>query len=310
MPVVVLGAGTVAAHAVTRARAAMGGAVLVVIGVGVLAPAVGDSTPPTDLAILAFLAGSAWQIGWETRSSGWSLLRARAREARAAVEHHARVRAALDEERRQVARALHDVVAHGVSLVGVLAGAARATAPRDPAGARARLAAAAQAVADTRRELARLTAMLRSEAEEEPHASPADLMALVDLARAGGQVVLLDGSPPGAVAQGVAASAYRILQEALTNARKHAAAAPVTVRLSSDRGALTIVVANPLTDQPPGAGSGHGIAGMRERARLLDGELSAGPERDGTFVVRARLPLDELAGAVHSRHRTVTRSTP
>jgi signal transduction histidine kinase len=297
-PIVVLGAASVALHAVTRAQALVGGAALVAVGVGVTALTVGDPTPATDLAIVLYLGAGAWAIGWTARSSGGAALRAQARAWREAVEHPVRRRAALEDERRRVARDLHDVVAHGVSLVAVLAGAAAATAERDPGGARERLATAAAAVAEARRELARLMMMLDVEAEREPpHPALGDLAALVDQARAGGQEVILAGVPSLPVPAGVAASAYRIVQEALTNARKHAPGAPVTVRLTGEGDELAVSVVNPIRSTataaaPDVSGGGHGIAGMRERARLLDGRLVAQPRADdGTFVVTARLPL-------------------
>ncbi|HST39204.1 MAG TPA: histidine kinase [Conexibacter sp.] len=251
----------------------------------------------TDLPIVACVAALSWLAGWYVRGSSLQALGLRLDERRLAEAAPERLRASLEAERTRVARDLHDVVAHGVSLIGLLAAGARATLPRDPARARRALDDLDDAVAGTRVELGRLLEALR--AGDEPAVGAAsldDLDALASDARRAGQPIALalDRTALSAAPAGVLASACRIVQEALTNARKHADGAPVEVRLSVERGDLLVDVRNaaPATPCASGAGARQGIAGMRERARLLDGELEAAPTGDGGFRVHARLPCD------------------
>lgn len=200
-----------------------------------------------------------------------------------------------------MARELHDVVAHSVSIVAVQAGAAEALLDVDPAAARPHLEAVRRTAHDALVELRRLVGVLR---EDEPTYTPQPglerLAELVDEARATGLAVELveEGERP-AVPLGVDLAAYRIVQEGLTNARRHAAGAAARVRVAYDPGALEVEVLNgpggPGRERDDdGAGSGHGLIGMRERARLYGGTLEAGAEPGGGFRVRARLPLEAL----------------
>jgi signal transduction histidine kinase len=219
------------------------------------------------------------------------------------------------EERARIARELHDVVAHHMSLLAIRAesaphrlGAQLGALP-DPVRTEFGLlsGSAREALADMRR----LLGVLRSDqpSERAPQPGLRDLPELIDSARHAGMAVelsvppALDQVPPGA---GVCA--YRIVQEALSNARRHAPGAPVAVAVDGDADTVTLQVTNgpgvPSAGPPAGppavspAGpranghpSGHGLAGMRERAELLGGSLSAGPAADGGFAVCAVLPL-------------------
>ena len=188
-----------------------------------------------------------------------------------------------------MARDLHDVVAHGISLIGLLAAGARATLPRDPVRARRALDDLDDAVAGTRVELARLVQALRAGDEPAVSAAPLDdLEALATRARRAGQRVALayDANDLIDLPPDVLACACRIVQEALTNARKHAAAAPVEVRVevmwggvTDDAAELVVEVRNapPPAARARGAGARRGIEGMRERARLLGGDVEAAP---------------------------------
>ncbi len=213
-----------------------------------------------------------------------------------------RARRALLEERARIARELHDVVAHHMSLVAIRAESAPHRLGALPDPVRAEFGwlsgSAREALADMRR----LLGVLRSDqpAARAPQPGLPDLPALVEAARQAGMTVNLSASaasgwtPPSA---GVCA--YRIVQEALSNAGRHAVGAPVTVSVRHDADTVTLQVINgpgdPAGPRANGHRPGHGLAGMRERAELLGGSLSAGPAPDGGFAVSAVLPLSGSA---------------
>lgn len=189
-------------------------------------------------------------------------------------------------ERARIARDVHDVVAHSVSLMVVQAGAAVSLLPED-APAREQLAAVRATGRGALRELHGLLAVLR-EGGDEPALAQPGLDELAELAHAAGADVRVHGVPRD-VGNGVALIAYQVAREALTNARRHAAGAAVEVELTYDHDALSVRV----TDSGPGAAeavAGHGITGMRERAGLYGGELAAGPRPGGGWEVRLHLP--------------------
>ncbi len=213
-----------------------------------------------------------------------------------------RARRAVLEERTRIARELHDVVAHHMSLIAVRA----ETAPYRLTGLPGPVAeefgslsgAAREALADMRR----LLGVLRHDqpAALAPQPQLPELPVLIEAARRAGVAVELSAGPAlGQVPAGVGVCAYRIVQESLSNASRHAPGAAVTVSVDHDAGAVVLRVANGPADPagPPVNGSrpGHGLAGMRERVALLGGSLSAGPSPDGGFVVAAILPTGETA---------------
>jgi signal transduction histidine kinase len=210
-----------------------------------------------------------------------------------------RARRAVLEERTRIARELHDVVAHHMSLIAVRAETApyRIGGLSEPACAEfgSLSEEAREALADMRR----LLGVLRHDqpAALAPQPRLTDLPALVDAARRAGVSVEL--SVPAAVDQvpsGVGVCAYRIVQESLSNARQHAPGAAVTVSVDHDRGAVLLRVVNgPSGLATSEHGPGHGLTGMRERVALLGGTLMAGPAPDGGFVVAAVLPLGQTA---------------
>ncbi|MBJ7520930.1 MAG: hypothetical protein JHC84_14630 [Solirubrobacteraceae bacterium] len=288
-----LGSGAAAMHIADTRVAFAAAAVATMSAVAVNLLQLPPDVPLTDTPIILFMFVMAWGFGRRVRHNLERVEDARAGEKRLATEQWRRLHQTVAEERRSVARDLHDVVAHGVSLVGVLAGAAGAQARRDPERARGSLRAARQAVVQARAELERLTSALGDDPSAAPSVSLADVRDLVDIARAGGQIVdiRLDVIDVRRVPARVATSAYRIVQEALTNARKHAPGAETTVHITDRGDALLVEVRN---DPAPGTdadGTRRGIAGMRERARLLGGDLAAAPEPGGGFAVRARLPV-------------------
>jgi signal transduction histidine kinase len=215
-------------------------------------------------------------------------------------------RRAVLEERARIARELHDVVAHHLSLIAVRAESApyRLAGLAGPVGEEfgSLSAAAREALADMRR----LLGVLRADepAARAPQPQLADVPDLVASARRAGVAVALTGPKAwGTVPSGVGVCAYRIVQESLSNASRHAPGAPVTVTVGHDPEAVSLHVSNgpghPLATETGGSGDGpghgHGLAGMRERVALLGGSLTAGPAPDGGFMVSAILPLTQAA---------------
>ncbi len=213
-----------------------------------------------------------------------------------------RAHRAVLEERTRIARELHDVVAHHMSLIAVQAETAPYRIGGLPEPAKAEFgslgATAREALADMRR----LLGVLRHDepAALAPQPQLGDVPALVDAARRAGLAVEL--STPGAfspVPSGVGICAYRIVQESLSNASQHAPGAVVTVSVSQQRDAVVLRVSNgpglPSSALFRERGSGLGLAGMRERVAVLGGSFSAGPAPDGDFVVSAVLPLGDTA---------------
>jgi signal transduction histidine kinase len=254
------------------------------IVVGVLAEDL-DSPPGVDIAILSALVVGAWTAGWVVRRRAEQIAHAEAQAPEIARE-------AVAAERARVAAELHDVVAHSVSIVSVQAGAAEQLLEKDPSAAREHLRAVQQAAQEALREMRRLLGVLRADqADYAPQPGLARLPELVDEARrAGFPVELREEGERGEVAHGVDLAAFRIVQEALTNVRKHAGrvSTPVGVRYGADE--IELEVENGPATSTGGGGSGHGIHGMRERARVYGGAVEAGPDGRGGFAVWARLP--------------------
>ncbi len=209
---------------------------------------------------------------------------------------------AVADERRRIARELHDMVAHHVSVMGVLATGSRRTLHRDPAAADEALATIEETGRTALRELRRLLDILRADHEPAgelaPHPGVAHLESLAEQVREAGLPVTLkvDGNP-GAVDPGIALTVYRIVQEALTNVLKHAGAATAEVRVDIGTYWLTLEVCD--TGRGPGlgtAGVGHGLLGMRERVMLYGGTLRTGPRPGGGFRVSARIPVEASDG--------------
>jgi signal transduction histidine kinase len=210
-----------------------------------------------------------------------------------------RARRTVLEERARIARELHDVVAHHMSLMAIRAESAphRLGAAPDPEQVRVEFGSLSGSAREALADMRRLLGVLRSDepAARAPQPTLTDLTELIGTVRRAGMTVeltapsSLDLVPPSA---GVCA--YRIIQEALSNARQHAAGAPVTVSLYHHADTKVLQVTNgPGVPRAPANGHrpGHGLAGMRERAELLGGSLSAGPAAGGGFAVSAALPV-------------------
>ncbi len=229
------------------------------------------------------------------RVAHMSVLELRAEKAE--LEREQRAAEAAKEERARIARELHDVIAHSVSVMVVQAAAAEEVLRKSPERALEPI----RAVQDTGRqalaEMARLLGMLRRDGAElglAPQPGLDDLAALVEQTRiAGLPVELRVEGVARPVPLGADLSAYRIVQEALTNARKHAGEARATVTVRYQTEALEIEVVDDGHAAGNGDGGGHGLVGMRERVALFGGELKAGPQPGGGFCVSAHLPLTE-----------------
>jgi signal transduction histidine kinase len=259
----------------------------VTIGVWVLTVALvlGEARPgnqPVTIIFLTVLVVAADQV------------RRRRRAQRELIQQEQR--SALLTERTRIARELHDVVAHHMSLIAVRAETAQYRLGELSDATREEFSQISAAARESLVEMRRVLGVLRSQDQEAltaPQPGIADLTELVERARAAGAAVELtlpDG--PLATSPAVELSGYRIVQEALSNVARHAPGVPATVEVSRDDRELTVVVRNapparPVPDNP----AGHGLAGMRERAAALGGRLAAGRTSDGGFEVRAVLPL-------------------
>jgi signal transduction histidine kinase len=204
--------------------------------------------------------------------------------------------ALIGEERRRIARELHDVVAHSVSVMTVQAGGVRRLLRPDQEREREALLVVESTGREALTEMRRLLGMLRKteEAPLAPMPGLEGLGALVQQVRdAGLPVDFRVKGEPVPLPPGIDVSAYRIVQEALTNALKHAgeARAEVTLRYAQD--VIEVEIVNDGTADANGAVPGHGLVGMEERAALYGGKLEAGPRREGGFAVRAQLPVRE-----------------
>ncbi|MFB9191792.1 sensor histidine kinase [Actinomadura verrucosospora] len=213
------------------------------------------------------------------------------------LEHTAR------GERARIARELHDVVAHHISMISVQAETARLAVPGMPEEGAKRLLAIGDTARTALTEMRRLLGVLREDAGAEPTRRPQpglqELLDLVDGTRESGAagVRLIVAGHVAALDPGLELAAYRIVQEALTNARRHAPGAAVDVELDYAPDALRVSVRDngpgPGTDAGLGGPAGHGLLGMRERAAAVGGDLRIGPGPAGGFLVEATLPLGE-----------------
>ena len=283
---------------------------------------------PYSAAVQLFIFGTAWTIGILNRKRRQYIATVAQRAERAEAELDAvaaQAASAAVTERVRIARELHDVVAHHVSLMAVQAEATGALLPDRPEAA----AKSADLIASTARqamgELRRLLGVLRGpsasagkDLSERPGLTPAASLSrldeVLDAVRAAGlPVTLMVDGDPGAVPAGIDLTAYRIVQEALTNTLRHAPGSQACVRISYSGGALTVQVSD--SGQPDGdgrargasggasggaaggaadgagVGPGYGLAGIAERVASCGGSLTVGPDPAGGFAVTARLPV-------------------
>ena len=211
--------------------------------------------------------------------------------------------ASLRAERARIARELHDVVTHSVSVMVLQTGAARQIMSRDEQRSRELLESVEASGRSALDELRRLLGLIDDEdgsAPLQPQPGIAEIPSLIDQVRhAGLPVELSVEGPERALAPGVAIAAYRIVQEALTNVLKHANGAPTRVVLRYDAAALELDIVDhgtPETTTSDDANTGRGLAGMRERTEMYGGTLVAAVEPESGYAVRARIPLEPSGG--------------
>ncbi|WP_043626361.1 sensor histidine kinase [Nonomuraea candida] len=304
---------TVAAHRPPRVAAAGAALTLgVLVHASASAPPGFDWANPVDLIGL----GMIWAVGAGSRLRGErnrQLADANARLAEANARLNAantrlaeltgrlrreqadRERQAVAEERLRIAWEVHDLVAHHMSAIALQAGLAEVVFDSDPAQARGALSAVAGTSREALGEMRRVLTLLRQDAPGPPgQDSPglAGLAALADRVRAAGVPVrVVRNGSPRPLPPGLDLCAYRIVQEALTNVLKHARPATATVALTYEPRALLVRVTDDGAPAKTRGGSGHGLIGMRERAKLYGGTLTAGPRPGGGFAVTLTLPL-------------------
>jgi signal transduction histidine kinase len=236
----------------------------------------------------ATACGAAWLLGDNLGTR-------RERTARLEAEREANARQAAAEEQARVARELHDILGHSVSVMTIQATAAGDAFDSRPAQVREALMAIESTGRETLSELRRLLGGIRPDDDAGFAPAPGldSLDALVERVRAAGlEVELSSVRQPDALPPSVDLTAYRIVQEALTNTLKHARASRARVDVRRRDGALEIEVVDDGQGSAPPT-PGHGILGMQERAALFGGDLSAGPAPGGGFAVRARIPVEE-----------------
>jgi signal transduction histidine kinase len=237
----------------------------------------------------------AWTIGFAVSRKFHEADEARERAARAEREREVRARLAVSDERARIARELHDVVGHSVSVMTVQASAARLLLRPQQEKEREALLVVEQTGREALAEMRRMVGVLRRP-EEAPALAPQpsleQIERLVEQTREAGLPVELriEGEPVQLPA-GVDLTAYRLVQEGLTNTIKHARARQAEVVVSYGDGHVELTVSDDGQGGGDGGGGGHGLVGMRERVSVYGGELEAGPRAGGGYRLRARLPV-------------------
>jgi signal transduction histidine kinase len=265
-----------------------------------------------SISMMAFLAG-AIAAGVIIRNRERIFVDTERRAAAAEADRLAEAERAVAEERSRIAREMHDVVAHSMSVIAVQAAAGREIVHANPDKAAEVFARIEGVGRESLAELRRMLGVLRgtdaANASLSPQPGLGDVPAAVAESTASGVAteLVIDG-PPRPLPPGIELAAYRIVQEALTNVRKHAGrTATATVRISYRPRELVVDVTDDgrgAATSLAGAGSGQGLIGMRERVEIYGGELASGPRPGGGFTVHAVLPIvDEAAGSVASAPR-------
>ena len=282
------------AHGSVRGIVAGGGAALVAYSV---ATAAGDGRGASDLVGEAVAVLGALAVGRAVRVMGFETDLLEARTSQLEREQDEKAQAAVAEERARIARELHDVIGHSISVMGVQAGAVRRLLTPEQEREREALLAMERVGRDAVEEMQRLLGLLRSNGERVATGTPLTLQRVDELVaemrRAGLDVDLHVDGQLDDLSAGRALAAFRILQEAFTNVLRHAPGARVSASLRRTAAELQIEVADDGGASPgtPAGVGGHGLVGMRERAALYGGTLEAGPRADRGFMVVARLPV-------------------
>jgi signal transduction histidine kinase len=282
-----------------RGRQAWVAVVVIPIVVGAFVTDDGDPFHWGDIVFGALILGGPWLAGLMIRLRRQSERSLTLRTVELERDQDERARAAVAEERARIARELHDVVAHAISVVVVQSRGGRKVLDHNPDAARTAFDSIERTGEQALGEMRRLLGMLRDDDEEQsrsPQPSLDRLEALAEDMRASGLPVELEiqGTPNG-IPPGIDVSGYRIVQEALTNVLKHAgpAVARVDVRYSADSVEIDVIDDGRGCMTTPG--TGNGLVGISERVAIVGGEIEAGSRPDGGFAVHVRLPYRDDA---------------
>ena len=268
---------------------------IVTVGIVIVVYNIPGSTTTSNFVFITLRFVVAWLAGYALRERAEQAEAAEARADQAERDRETAARIAVAEERSRIARELHDIVAHAVSVMVLQVGAVRHQLPDSRAEDRDALRGVERAGRTALAEMRRLLAAMRMEGDEAEFVPQPGLdslnVLLDDIGRAGLPVRLHVDGEPVALPRGIDLSAYRIVQEGLTNALKHANAtnADVTVRYKPDE--LEIQVRDNGRGSATGDGLGHGLIGVRERVKIYGGTMNAGAAGDGGFVLSTHLPL-------------------
>jgi signal transduction histidine kinase len=278
------------------ARRAWTGLVIVLAGITAVVYNIPGHTT-AELILIPVEFGITWAVGFALRARSEQAEAAETRAMRAEREREAAARLAVAEERARIARELHDVVAHAVSVMVLQVGAVRHRLSEGQADDREALRGVERAGRTALTEMRRLLAAMRRDGEDveftpQPGLDGLETL-LEEVGRAGLPVDLHVDGEPVSLPRGVDLSAYRIVQEGLTNALKHAHAnnADVTVRYRPEE--LEIEVRDDGLGSAKTDGLGHGLVGVRERVKIYGGQMAAGTADEGGFVLSTRLPIAE-----------------
>ena len=271
-----------------------------VMGVGLVllayAVALAGSAPAIGaIGILLPAAALALAAGVAVRVMGFEADTLAEKASQLELERDEVADSAAASERARIARELHDIIGHSISVMGIQAGAVRRRLTGDQAKEREMLLGVERIGRDAVAEMKDLLGLLRGSDDQASHSVPSleRIVALVEEMRTGGMEVTLmvDGDLDGLPAAR-SATVFRVLQEALTNSLKHAPGSSVDARLSVTDTAVEIRVADTgAVGNGPSSGAGHGLIGMRERVALYGGSFAAGPEPGGGFAVRVQIPV-------------------
>lgn len=278
----------IALYSVGAMAPARRGLVTLAAGAGVVAAATllaGDSPDGPgrlEVAFVVLVFGACWLLGWTLRER-------RAHAARAAAQATTQ---AVTEERLRIAREIHDIVGHSLTVIAVKSAIGSHVAAQRPAEAGAALDVIAATSRSALTELRRAVSALRTEPEFAPAPTLADLRQLADRAAEAGVAVRLEVRGNCDVPDGVALAAVRIVQESLTNVVKHAGPTSCRIDVVGNPGELRVEVTNDGAPARRPATDGAGLTGMRERVALHAGALTAGPQDHGGFRVQATLPYE------------------
>jgi signal transduction histidine kinase len=257
--------------------------------------AIDGDTSAGDVAFVDFFLVAAWVLGRALRSRNRYASALEAHAERLEVDRDAQARVAVTLERARIARELHDVVGHSVSVMTVQASAVRRRLNPDQEQEREALEIVEQTGREALAEMRRLVGVLRRP-EEAPALAPQPSLEHLDRLVAQAQesglpVELRIEGEPTQLPPGVDLTAYRLVQEGLTNAIKHARASRADVVVRYEDGTVEVSVTDDGPGGGDGGGGGHGLVGMRERVTVYGGELEAGPRPEGGYSLKARLPV-------------------